>query len=168
MLVLLVGPKGSGKTHIGRILEKHFGIHFFEAEKHWIEFTGKYPNCDKQAFLSDGISFVNSRLLESIGHHQKVSIETTGASQEILDSLLSHMDPNNDVIIRIRAPLDLCLKRIKSRSQTHHLKVDDSVVRAAYELSTTLDLDSNIQIENVDADEATLVQLLSTVFPQSA
>ena len=38
MLVILVGPKGSGKSHLGRLLERRFGIHFFHVEPLWMRY----------------------------------------------------------------------------------------------------------------------------------
>lgn len=31
-IYLLIGPKGSGKTHIGTVLNTHFGMHFVRVE----------------------------------------------------------------------------------------------------------------------------------------
>src|SRR5688572_13495016 len=36
MFVILVGAKGSGKSHIGRILEARLGVHFFHVEPLWL------------------------------------------------------------------------------------------------------------------------------------
>jgi shikimate kinase len=32
MFIVLVGPKGSGKSHIGRTLERELGVLFFHVE----------------------------------------------------------------------------------------------------------------------------------------
>lgn len=36
MLVLIVGPKGSGKSHIGRLLHGSFGVHYIDLEPYWL------------------------------------------------------------------------------------------------------------------------------------
>lgn len=41
MLILLIGPKGSDKSHIGRILELSLGGHFFHVETLWMAYNAE-------------------------------------------------------------------------------------------------------------------------------
>jgi shikimate kinase len=44
MFVMLVGPEGSGKSHVGRVLEKHLGVRFFHVEPLWLDY---YAECQR-------------------------------------------------------------------------------------------------------------------------
>ena len=34
---ILIGPKGSGKSHVGTVIEKYFGIHFLNVDQLGLE-----------------------------------------------------------------------------------------------------------------------------------
>jgi shikimate kinase len=56
MLVLLVGPKGSSKSHIGRILEQHFGVSFFHVEPLWMSYCAECQVSERQPVITEGIA----------------------------------------------------------------------------------------------------------------
>ncbi len=53
MFVLLVSPKGSGKSHIGRTLEKHLGVLFFHVEPLWLEYYAECQASWRQPVISE-------------------------------------------------------------------------------------------------------------------
>ena len=78
MLILLIGPKGGGKSHVGRLLESALGVHFFHAEPHWM---AHHDEC-AQAGRNPSIELSASLDLEF-----DLVLETTGLSDaEILES----------------------------------------------------------------------------------
>jgi shikimate kinase len=58
MLVLLVGPKGSGKSHIGRILEQQLGVSFFHVEPLWMSYYAECQASGRQPVITEGIAKV--------------------------------------------------------------------------------------------------------------
>jgi dephospho-CoA kinase len=159
MFILLVGPKGSGKSHIGRMLEKHLGVLFFHVEPLWMSYYAECEACGREPVISEGITKVHPLLADTLRTHEHVCIETTGASAEILDDLLSLTHPSNRLVVRISAPLELCLERIVARDQTNQIAMDAESIQQVYALSQVGRLQPDFAIENVQLSEAEIVSL---------
>ena len=110
MLVLLVGSKASGKSHIGRMLEKHLGVLFLHVEPLWLDYYAEGGASGRQPVISEGIGRVHPLIAGALRSHEHVCVETTGGSAEILDDLLSLEEPSKRLVARVCAPLDLCLQ----------------------------------------------------------
>jgi len=118
MFIVLVGPKGSGKTHIGRVLESRLGVHFFHVEPHWMAYYAECKAGGQAPVIAGGIAGVHPRIRDALSVHAHVCVETTGASTEILGALLALSDPAQTLVARITAPLQLCMERVATRDQT--------------------------------------------------
>jgi shikimate kinase len=159
MLIILIGPKGSGKSHIGRTLERRLGVHFFHVEPLWMEYYAECKAVGKQPRISEGIERVHPHIVEALRHHQHVCIETTGASPEILDALLLLKNHKKVLLARVNAPLELCLQRIASRDQACQIPMDTDSIRKVHALSEVLPLQSDLMIENRQLTESQIVEL---------
>ena len=74
-LIILVGPKGSGKTYIGTLLEKRLRIPFFRVEKVWLQLK------EEKLYLSHlkkGYQNVNKEIDIQFTKSKKLIIESTG------------------------------------------------------------------------------------------
>ena len=127
MFVLLVGPKGSGKSHIGRLLEKHLDITFFHVEPLWMAYQAECAAAGRKPIILEGISRVHPHIAEALGRYEHVCVETTGASREILADLMSLVDRSNILVAHVSAPLELCLERIANRDRTDDLRSSSDV-----------------------------------------
>ncbi len=149
MFVLLVGPKGSGKSHIGRLLARSLGVRFFHVEPLWMSYYAVCSAGGSQPTISEGIARVHPRIVEALRASEHVCVETTGASKEILDDLLSLEDPSKTVVVRVSAPLELCLDRIAARDQTNQIPMDVESIRAVHSLGNAAELDPKLTLENI-------------------
>ena len=163
MFVLLVGPKGSGKSHIGRLLERHLSVLFFHVEPLWMAYYKECQASGRPPVISEGIAQVHPLISDVLRTHEHVCVETTGASAEILADLLSLKHPSETLVARISAPLDLCLERIASRDQTKQIPMDAESVGKVYALSESLQLNADVTLENVDLSEAAIVSVFKKV-----
>jgi shikimate kinase len=163
MLIILIGPKGSGKSHIGRILEKRLGVHFFHVEPLWMDYYAECERLGKEPLISEGIEKVHPRIAEALREHENVCVETTGASAEILDALLSLGRATELFLVRIHAPVELCLQRIACRDQMNQIPMDLDSIRKVHELSESMQLQANIEIENDHPTEDEIVALFKSV-----
>jgi len=159
VFVVLVGPKGSGKSHIGRVLEQKLGVHFFHFEPLWIAYYSQCKAAGHEPTVPGGISVVHPKIKEAIRTHEHVCIETTGASPEILADLLSLASARDTLVARINVPLELCLERINSRDQTHQIPMDVETVKRVYRLSTAANVHSALILDNTALSEAEIVAL---------
>lgn len=157
MLVLLVGPKGSGKSHIGRILERNFGVLFFHVEPLWMSYYAECEAGGRQPSIPEGIAKVHPQIREALRAHQHVCVETTGASPEILNDLLSLEHPSNTFVVRVSAPLDVCLQRIDTREKTQQIPMDAESVRKVHALSVAATLQPGLTLDNAALSEDEIV-----------
>jgi shikimate kinase len=162
MLVLLVGPKDSGKSHIGRILEQQLGVSFFHVEPLWMSYYAECQASGRQPVITEGIAKVHPLIVDALRTHEHVCVETTGASAEILNDLLSVQHPAKTLVVRVSAPLDLCLERITARDQTNQIPMDVESIRKVYALTETAELRPDLTLENVQLSEADIVSLFKS------
>lgn len=157
MFIILVGPKGSGKSHIGRTLERALGVLFFHVEPLWMSYYAECAAEGRQPTIEEGIAKVHPRIAEAIRNNPHVCVETTGASPEILNGLLSLCQPAQTLIVKVLAPLALCLERIASRDQANQIPMDPEGIRKVYELSGTAAYSPAFTLENTGLSDADIV-----------
>ncbi len=157
MFVLLIGPKGSGKSHIGRRLEKHLGVEFFHVEPLWLRYFAECEAAGRSPVIAEGASRINPLIAKALQRHDHVCVETTGASPEILNALLSWTEPSDRLVARISAPLELCLERVASRDQANQIPMSQESVRKVHELSMSAEFHPDLALENVDLTDSEIV-----------
>jgi dephospho-CoA kinase len=157
MFVLLVGPKGSGKSHIGRVLEQQLGVCFFHVEPLWMAYHAECKAAGRQPDIARGVSVVHPRIAEALATSLHVCVETTGASPEILAGLLSLAPPANTLVVRVNAPLELCLQRIAARDQTNQIQMDAESIAQVHALSAAAAVEPAFVLENAALTEAEIV-----------
>jgi hypothetical protein len=109
-----------------------------------------YAECQasgRQPVILEGIARVRPLIADALRTHEHVCVETTGASAEIVNDLLTH--PSNILVARISAPLELCLERIATRDQTNQFLRDVEAIRKVYVLSDSVELRPDLRLENV-------------------
>jgi len=133
MLIILAGPKGSGKSHIGRLLEKRLGVLFFHVEPLWMDYYAECRSSGRKPETSMGIARICPSIVAALRDNGYVCVETTGASKEILNALLSLEHPSRTLLVRISAPLETCLERIAKRDQTEQIPMNVESSRKVHE-----------------------------------
>ncbi len=117
-LLILVGPKGAGKTRIGRALERSGLASFVRVEPIFKA---------AQARGRDAVPEVVDAVLSAAG--QVVCIETTGASREMLDRYASLLGDSFVIsYLRVQARQDLYARRVRERDPADHIDVSDELV----------------------------------------
>jgi len=160
MLIVLIGPKGSGKSHIGRLLEKEFGVHFLDVEPHWLAFHNECREEGVEPDIAEGISRIHPLIESALGAHNAVCVETTGASRDILSDLMSFGDRTALILVGVRAPLDICLERIASRDQSVHIPHSVQEIRRVYEQSSAPDIPLDLVIDNTNITDNDIVRIV--------
>jgi shikimate kinase len=168
MFILIVGHKGSGKSHIGRKLEKHLGILFFHVEPEWMSYYAECQASGRQPLISEGVARLHPLLVDALRTHEHVCVETTGASAEILNDWLSLTPPSNTLIVRVSAPLELCLERIVARDQTNQVAMDVESIRQVHALSEVGHLQADLTLENVELSEAEIISLFKSALTRAS
>ncbi len=138
ILYLLIGPKGAGKSHIGALVNKHTAIHFLRVEPIWLSLQ---PGEDGWRKVEDAIDTLFQK-------HNKLMIESLGAGDGFhgLFAALSQKYPIK--LIRVKADLDTCLARVKSRSRAEHIPVSDEQVMEYNQIAAAVVYDWDLEIDN--------------------
>lgn len=105
-----------------------------------------------------GIGEVHPVIRRALAEFRHVAVETTGASQPILADLLNLAPRDQTLIVRVEAPLELCLARIASRDAAAHIPADEATIRRVHALSEAVDIAPDIEISNVDVSEHVLLR----------
>ena len=160
-VVVWLGPKGVGKSFLGRLAEEHFGIRFLDVEAIFLGL----PEDRRGGY--DGYAQVEEAVGRAHRSGTSVSLELTGASPHT-GRLLDHLCSRYGVdVVRVEAPLDLCLQRIQERDASRHLPVGEDIIRKVYEVATSSEFEADLHIHNQGLSEAELLTPLRILFQDS-
>lgn len=147
VVYLLVGAKGSGKTHIGSLLERVLDIQFLKVEQRLIEYIGSTESKGEQ-LPNDGYDLEEKWIGEILQCSDEVISEATGSSKYLVRFIHRLGSKYILKLIKINCPLDTCFERVKERSATDHFNVQDDKIKSINALSHNVQLDWNLEIDN--------------------
>jgi shikimate kinase len=137
-LFILVGPKGSGKTHIGTLVNLYTDIAFLRVEPIWL---GLKPN-------EDGWEKVEAAIDAMFQKHSKVMIESLGIGEGFSKFYASLVTKYSVKMIRVYANLETCFTRVKTRNNVEHIAVSDDKVTELNKIAVTVTYNWNLEINN--------------------
>ena len=146
---ILVGPKGSGKTHIGSLLETEIGLKFLSVEKLGIE-NAKKSKLTGYDRVKESFHEEEEEIDRILAQRDAMSFEATGSSEYFLTVLGRLRSKYKVRLIRIVSPLETCCRRIKQRDASAHLPVSDEMIKLINEKAEKVDLDWDLTIDNSD------------------
>ena len=119
-IFILIGPKGSGKSYIGKLIEKNLSIRFLRVEPLFMKIKGNRDNID-ESYIKEGFKLLESEIHHCLIKEDNVIIEQTGAA-DYFNQFLENLESKFIVkLIKIYSPLDMCNKRIKKRDSNRHI-----------------------------------------------
>jgi predicted ABC-type ATPase len=139
-LFMLVGPKGSGKTHIGTLVQQHTDIVFLRVEPIWLSLK---PD-------EDGWKKVEAVIDTMFQKHTKVMIESLGIGEGFSKFHASLADKYSIKMIRVYADLEICFTRVKTRNNAEHIAVSDDKVAEFNKLASAVTYHWHLEINNND------------------
>jgi len=159
---IFVGPKGSGKTHIGSLLEKEIGLKFLSVEKLGIENTKKSKLTGYER-VKESFHEEEEEIDRILTRHDAVSFEATGSS-EYFFTVLGRLRSKYKVrLIRIVSPLETCYRRIRERDAAAHLPVSEAMIKIINEKAAKVDLDWDLTIDN--SGQPSAVEIVAAIGP---
>jgi len=152
-LFILIGPKGSGKTHIGTLVSQHSDIEFLRVEPIWLSLE---PS-------EDGWEKVEAAIDSLFQKQDKVMIESLGIGAGFEQLHASLAEKYLIKMIRVHADLETCFNRVKTRNNAEHIPVSDDKVSEFNQLATAVTHDWDLEIDNNDpaSDQDILAAILS-------
>ena len=137
-VIMLIGPKGSGKTHIGGVIEARREIPFLRVEPIWLALE---PG-------QDGWREVEQAIDRTLDASDAVVIESLGGS-EGFERLRANLAARHVIrFVRVVAPLDVCLERVRTRDSADHIPISDDKVQYYNELAAQVTLPWDCEIQN--------------------
>ena len=161
-IFLLIGQKGSGKSFIGAIFDKAFGIRFIRVED-WAKKIKKERAVDNEAYLEQVFEEIEKGIRKCLNETDKIVFESTGLTEHFDQMLLSLKKDFAVTTIGINADSDICLDRVKSRDQTIHINVSDSQVNMINEKVRNKNFQHNFNIYNNNKSEIELIKELKNI-----
>lgn len=154
-LFMLIGPKGSGKTHIGTIVSQYIDIVFLRVEPIWL---GLKPD-------EDGWEKVEAVIDAMFQKYDKIMIESLGVGEGFTKFLTSLAEKYSIKLIRVYADLETCFTRVKTRNKAEHIAVSDDKVTEFNKIAATVTYDWDLEINNnefaVDEDIIRAIQSIN-------
>ena len=137
-LYMLIGPKGSGKTYIGRLVGKNTDILFLRVENIWLSLNHK----------ENGWKKMEQKIDQAFKSFNKLMIENLGAGKGFHHFCESLNNKYNIKFIRVFSDLDICLDRVMNRDNKNHIPVSDTKVVEYNKIAAQVVLDWAIEIDN--------------------
>jgi predicted ABC-type ATPase len=151
---ILIGPKGSGKTHIGTLVNQYTDIAFIRVEPIWLALEPREDGWKKAEGVID----------ETFQKRDKVMIESLGAGEGFRGFYEALAKKYVIKMIRVFADLETCFARVKNRSSQDHIAVSDDKVWEYNKIAATVSYDWDLEIDNdkpqLDTDILTAIRSL--------
>ena len=144
---IIVGPKGSGKTHIGTLLEKEIGLKFLSVEKLGLE-NGKKSKLSGYERIKESFHEEEAEIDLILGREDALSFEATGSCEYFFTALERLRSKDAVKLIRIVSPLETCSRRIRQRDANAHLPVSEAMITTINEKAIKVKLDWDLTIDN--------------------
>lgn len=158
-LIILLGPKGSGKTYIGSLIEKSSNILFFRVEPEFIKIRKDRSYFDAD-YIIEGFRIIGEKLTKLFAENDSIIIETTGVADEFWQMVQCIKNKGIRVLlVKIEVPIDICLQRVKERSSVDHIGVSDSDVNKINSLSIKKAYDYDVLLQNVDLNDDEILRI---------
>lgn len=155
-IFLLIGQKGSGKSFIGTLMDKKFGIKFIRVED-WAKKIKKDRNVDNEVYLKQVFEEIERGIRDSLSEKDKIVFESTGLT-EYFDLMLENLRRDFQVTtIGVYADGETCLKRVKYRDQEIHINISDDQVLMINEKVRERNFETDFSIINEDKSEKELI-----------
>ncbi len=146
-IILLVGPKGAGKTYLALQVERDFGVPFVHVEKIWLDLM-KERAAVSEGFDIEGQARVVAAIRQRLANCNAVVLESTGTAPWFAGQLSQLRKLGHLILVRVSASLDLCADRVRMRDQAQHINVSDDRVAEINALAAVVDLNWDIEFIN--------------------
>ena len=146
-VIILVGPKGSGKSFIGSLIDKELGIPFLRVEPIFLA-NMRRSRATGDALDAEGYHQVAAAIDRALTGEKCLVIESTGAADAFSDFFLALRARYEVLLVSIKAPPDICLERVHSRDQSTHIAVSDDRVSEINQRAVQVRLPWNLEIDN--------------------
>lgn len=147
-IVLLVGPKGAGKSTLGALLERDLGARFIRVESIYLQVLQAHPNVDPASLEPLGFEAILKELDCVAQSNRVVCIESTGTAGYFPTFLARLQAQHRVTLVRVVALAEICIARVKRRDAIGHIAVSDERVREINRVAASVRMPWDIEVNN--------------------
>jgi shikimate kinase len=155
---ILIGPRGSGKTYVGKLIEKELGIKFFSVEPYFLDIAiaSDYEAGNDELF-AEAWQKIGEAIAKHFENNDKIIFESLGTFNSFKEFLKELQKKYEVKLIKIEAPQELCVSRLKNRDVASHVPMDEGLVEKINKMAVEEKYPFDIIINNAKlADEETV------------
>jgi predicted ABC-type ATPase len=161
-IYLLLGPKGSGKSYIGDLINGQFLLRFIRVED-WAKKVKKDREIDDEAYIKEFFQVIENVIREELTKHDNIVFESTGLSDDF-DMMFNSLKRDFNVkSISIIAQDELCLSRVRTRDQSIQVDVSDDQVERINKQVKDKGIIADFSITNNDKTDLELIDELKRI-----
>ena len=152
---ILIGPRGSGKTYVGKLIEKEMGIKFLSVEPYFLSVatTSDYESANEKSF-AEAWRKIGEGIAKHFENHDKIIFESLGTFNSFREFLEELQKKYEVKLIKIGAPQELCVSRLKNRDVASHVPMNEGLVEKINKMAVEEKYPFDIIINNAKlADE---------------
>jgi shikimate kinase len=166
VIYLLLGPKGSGKSFVGNLIEEKLGIKFIRVED-WAKAVRRGRSVSDNAYIEEVFQTIETGVRAAAIQYPNIVFESTGITP-FFDRMLDNLRGNHNVItIRIFAAAQLCVSRVKTRDQSIYINVSDEEINEINRQVVAKNLVTDFQVDNNNKTTEELLTELRTIIKTS-
>ncbi|MCA9717579.1 MAG: AAA family ATPase [Myxococcales bacterium] len=147
-ILLLVGPKGSGKTTLGRALGELPGATFLDVEAVARRELAARGGVLDQVYVDGVLDATVAEARAQLVTTRRLALETTGAFDGAARYLARLRALAPVILIRVRAGLETCARRIAARDASRQVAIPDDMIRAMHRRCEALTWPWDLVIDN--------------------
>jgi shikimate kinase len=159
-VIILVGPKGSGKTFIGTLIQKETGIHFLRVEDIWLSLKSERLSNE---YIMEGFNLVKQSIDQLLTSTNRIIIESTGTSGHFFNFLDNLRSSYEVKLVKIVASPEVCVNRIRSRDSSLHVPVSDDMVSLINQAALETDLIYDLIIDNEKSSNELIIEMFQAL-----
>jgi len=147
VVVLLVGPKGSGKTFVGALVSERLGLAFLRVEPIFLahQAASRLAGAARDA---EGYARVLAEVERRLAGAPGLLLESTGAS-EVFPAFLEALRARHPVrLVAVRASPAVCLERVRTRDAADHIPVSDERAAEINRRAAAVRLPWDLELDN--------------------
>ena len=149
-VVLLIGAKGAGKTTLGELLGKRLNARFLDVERLLIEYCEKH-SIHPNEIPSHGFGIEFDEIEKILSNENIVIAEATGSSEYLPQYIDNIKEKFKLVAIKIECNPEICIQRIKSRSNQNNFHVDEETISKIYTKTEAFELDWAFKLDTTNS-----------------
>lgn len=143
-IYIFIGPKGSGKSFLGELIEKEFKIKSLNTES---IFKGiQTEGITTAENIIQAYDIIEKQIDEYLVLRDEITFETTGVADEFWLLLKRLEKKYRTYLISVYAPENVCIERIKKRNAGIHITIDEASIRQIHLLCCSLEYKADMQV----------------------